>query len=556
MVRNILFMFCVSASFVFLGCSYKSKQGVKKELHSEKKRPNILWITCEDMSPRLGSYGDSVVSTPHIDKLASEGVRFTNVFSVSGVCAPSRAALITGMYPTSFGAMHMRTTSHTATINEITDSAILNRPLYEAVPPVGAVTYAELFRRAGYYTTNNAKTDYQFHNPISAWDECSNKAHWRNRTDANQPFFAVFNIGETHESKVWSNAHKPILVDTHKIAVPPYYPNTPTIKKDIAIHYSNIIRMDSMVGNILQQLEKDGLLNNTIIFFFSDHGDGLPRMKRWTYDAGLKVPLIVRFPNKQAAGTIDERLISFVDFAPTVLSLAQIEIPEYMQGQAFLGEKKAQKEREYIFAARDRMDTALDCIRTVRNKRYKYSKNYMPEKPYVQFMPYRDRMPLMQELLRLNSENKLNEVQKLWFRTTKPKEELFDVIADPHEINNLADDEKYASIKKQLSDTLEKWILFTKDPLTMPETELVKKLWPPDGIQPQTAKVIYDLSGGYIHLSSATKGASIVYQVNEQIGKEHWNLYTTQISQKNIDSIAVTAIRIGFKQSEISKYYF
>ncbi len=547
MQKEFLF-FCSAAVSVSINAC---KTGPEQE--EPEPRPNILWITCEDMSARLGCYGDPIAKTPNIDRLAEQGIRFTQAYSVSGVCAPSRAALITGMYPTSFGAQHMRTTSRTASLDQITDPELLAIPVYEAVPPPEARTYAELFRQAGYYTTNNVKTDYQFHNPITAWDESSNQAHWRNRKDEDQPFFSVFNIMETHESMVWWNASKPLLVDPEEIELPPYYPDSPDIRNDMAIHYSNIIRMDSIVGTILHQLEEDGLLGNTIVFFYSDHGDGLPRMKRWTYDAGLHVPLIVKFPDHRDAGSVYDRLVSFVDFPATALSLAGLEVPDYMHGRPFLGEKKSAP-REYIFAARDRMDPALDCIRTVRDKQYKYSRNYMPERPYVQFLPYRDQMPLMQELFRFRDEERLDSVQQLWFRQTKPDEELFDLLADPHEIHNLAYDPSYRDIKTRLSMALDGWIEETDDPLTLPEPELVKLLWPPDGIQPVTEDVIFSISDGSLILDSPTEGASVAYQQNETIGGDHWMLYTGPLPADTVDSLAATAIRIGWKQSSVTRY--
>lgn len=349
------------------------------------------------------------------------------------------------------------------------------------------------------------------------------------------------------------NADKPLLLDPEDIELPPYYPDSPAIRLDMAIHYSNIMRMDSIAGAFLQQLEEDGLADNTIIFFYSDHGDGLPRMKRWTYDSGLHVPLIVKFPDGRDAGTVNDRLVSFVDFAPTVLSLAGLDIPDYMHGRPFLGEQEAPA-REYIFAARDRMDPALDCIRTVRDSRFKYSRNYMPKRPYVQFLPYRDQMPLMQELFRFRDENRLDSIQALWFRPGKPDEELFDLLADPHEIHNLADDPAYRDIKVRLSRALDEWIEMTGDPLTLPEPELVKKLWPPDGIQPVTADVAFDPSGAGLMLVSETKGASIAYQVNQAMGGEHWELYKGPLPLASVDSIAATAIRIGYRQSTVTKF--
>jgi N-sulfoglucosamine sulfohydrolase len=543
--RNVFLLVTTTFAFSIHGCKTAGEEPVS--------RPNILWITCEDMSPRLGSWGDSLARTPNIDRLAAGGVRFTNAFSVSGVSSPSRAALITGMYPTSFGAQHMRTLSRTASLDMITDPELLAIPVYEAVPPPEARTYAELFRLAGYYTTNNVKTDYQFHNPITAWDESSSTAHWRNRKNKDQPFFAVFNIMETHESRVWMNADKPLLLDPDDIKLPPYYPDSPVIRLDMAIHYSNIMRMDSIAGTILQQLEEDGLSDNTIIFFYSDHGDGLPRMKRWTYDSGLHVPLIIKFPDGRDAGMVNDRLVSFVDFAPTVLLLAGLAIPDYMHGRPFLGERK-EEPREYIFAARDRMDPALDCIRTVRDRRFKYNRNYMHRRPYVQFLPYRDQMPLMQELFRFRDENRLDSIQALWFRPVKPEEELFDILADPHEIHNLAYDPAYRDIKARLSRALDEWIEMTGDPLTLPEPELVKKLWPPDGIQPVTAEVAFKPSGANLMLASETNGASIAYQVNQAIGGDHWELYKGPLPLSSIDSIAATAIRIGYRQSPVTYF--
>lgn len=519
-----------------------------------KNPPNILWITNEDMSPRLGAYGDSIVQTPFLDAFFNESLKFTNAFSVSGVCAPSRSSLITGLYPTAYGAQHMRTLRRTSAIDEITDPELLVIPTYEAVPPVGATTVAEILRRNGYYTTNNSKTDYQFETPITAWDENGKKAHWRNRPDQNQPFFSVFNAMITHESRVWKNADLPLLVDPDAITVPPYYPDNEVVRKDMAIHYSNIIRMDSIVGKILTELKEDGLADNTIVFYFSDHGDGLPRMKRWTYDSGIKVPLGIKIPNSNQGGKETDRLVSFVDFAPTVLSLAGIPIPDYMQGKAFLGNQEAEP-REYIFASHDRMDPSLHCIRTIRDKRYKYMKNFMPERPYIQFLPYRDQMPIMQEILKMKADGTANDVQSLWLADTKPNEELYDLENDHHEINNLAENPDYIQIKKRLKTALEQWITDNDDPLTLPETEIVKKLWPPEGKQPITKKPIIEMKDNYLSIKSATEGASIAFQQNESIGSNHWKLYTEPLAITNIDSLKAVAIRIGFKQSDELMFY-
>jgi N-sulfoglucosamine sulfohydrolase len=386
-------------------------------------RPNILWITCEDISPHLGCYGDKRAKTPSLDKLASEGVRYTHAFSVSGVCAPSRSALITGMYPTSIGTHHMRTT---------------------AVLPEFIRAFPEYLREAGYYCTNNVKTDYNFSHRDETWDESSRTAHWRNRKPG-QPFFAVFNLTTTHESRIRASdeRHNETMArvssgrqNPDKLELPPYYPDTPAVRKDWARYYELVTAMDLEVADILAQLEQDRLVDNTIVFFYSDHGVGLPRAKRWLYDSGIRVPLIIRWPGKLRSGTVEDRLVSFVDFGPTVLSLAGVEIPRHMQGKAFLGEQAAEP-RTYIYAARDRMDERHDIQRAVRDQRYKYIRNYEPHKPYAQHMNTPEQGPTMRELRRLHAEEKLEGPQKLFMRQTKPEEELYDLHEDPDEVNNL-----------------------------------------------------------------------------------------------------------------------
>ena len=527
------------------------------------ERPNILWITVEDMSPRLPAYGDSTVSTPHISRLAEEGIVYENAFVVAPVCAPSRASILTGLYPTSFGAQHMRTMRRTSSIDDVTDPELLAIPTYEAVPPPEVKAFTEYLRAAGYYTTNNSKEDYQFTTPVTAWDASSDTAHWRNRPDPEQPFFAVFNFTTTHESRVWRHADDPWLIDTAKVEVPPYYPDTPVIRRDVARHYNNIHVMDGEVGEILQQLEEDGLTDETIIFFYSDHGDGLPRAKRWLYDSGLHVPLIVRFPegrfpDGQEAGAREDDLVSLIDLPPTMLSLLGLPIPAYMQGQAFLGAAKAAP-RRYIYAAKDRMDPALDNARAVRDKRFKYIYNHHPERPFVQFLPYRDQMALMQELHRLNEADELEGPPALWFRETKPPEELYDTAADPHEIRNLAGDSTYTAKLHALRAAFRVWERQTGDLGLIPETTLVKKLWPPDGVQPQTEPVQFAYADSVfsdvvtVTLASPTEGASIAYALN---GGTDWKLYTEPIRLTESAMLRAQAIRIGYQHSAVRAVRF
>jgi len=537
----------VGLLFGLIGCSV----GTEDEPGFRPTKPlNILWISVEDMSPRLAAYGDPTAYTPNLDRLASEGVKYTNAFSVSGVCAPSRAALITGMYPTSIGAQHMRTLARTAALAQVTDPEALAIPVYEAVPPPEVKCFTEFLRAAGYYCTNNSKTDYQFRPPLTAWDESSTQAHWRSRP-ADMPFFSVFNLTTTHESQVWVRSGTPLLIDAQNIELPPYYPDTPIVRRDVARHYNNIQLMDAEVGLILRQLEEDGLAESTIVIFFADHGDGLPRAKRWLYDSGLRVPLIVRYPDKKRAGGISDELVSFVDFAPAMLSLAGIEIPSYMQGQAFLGSQKG-RERDYIFAAKDRMDPAIDTARAVRDKRFKYIRNYRPEKPFVQFIPYRDQMGLMQELLRLEAEDGLDDVQSLWFRKEKPPEELYDIESDPFEVKNLADVPDFKSKLEELRNAHEDWTKKTHDLGMLPEVELVRRMWPPDGVQPETETPVFSCESGsfdgtvQVDLTCATEGASIGYKFDDS---RRWQLYTGALTIQQTSRITAKAIRIGFKPS-------
>ncbi|MFA7155696.1 MAG: sulfatase, partial [Proteiniphilum sp.] len=336
-------------------------------------RPNILWISTEDFSPHLGCYGDELARTPNIDLLAAEGIRYTNVFTTAAISAPCRAGIITGMYQTSIGCMHMRTTSYRRSVE--------NPVEFTAVPPHYVKAFTEYLRANGYYCTNNSKTDYQFAKdpvPESIWDECGNQAHYKNRPDKNQPFFAVFNYTGTHESRNWDISR--VKTDPDKVKVPPYYPDTDIVRRNLAKMYDNTARLDSVVGRLLDELEKEGLVNNTVIFFWGDHGDGLPRAKRWLYDSGLNIPLIIRFPDKRDAGSVNNDLISSIDLGPTVLSLSGTPVPVHMQGQPFLG-FQAGEAREYVFAARDRVDESYDMMRSVRNKKYLYIQNYYPNEP-------------------------------------------------------------------------------------------------------------------------------------------------------------------------------
>ncbi|MCZ7647280.1 MAG: sulfatase [Planctomycetota bacterium] len=371
-------------------------------------RPNILWFSMEDTTPRFGCYGDKLARTPNLDRLAAGGCIYPNAFCVSGVSAPSRAAIVTGMYPTTLGAQHMRTTH----IDKRTPE--LPTP-YDAVVPPYVKCFPEYLRMAGYYCTNNEKTDYQFAPPFTAWDECGKTGHWRNRREPGQPFFAVFNPTVTHESGMWPKPDKPLRTDPDAVELPPYLPNTRKAREALARQYDNIAESDARLGEILGQLEADRLAENTLVFVWSDHGEGLPRRKRWPYDSGTRIPLIVRWPGTLQPGSRNERLVSLVDLGPTVLSLCGVPLPAHCQGQPFLG--PLEKPREYVYSTRDRHDNAYDMVRSVRDTRYRYVRHFYPGTPYLPWVPYRNRHPVAQELYRLHAEGKLEGDQNFLFRT-------------------------------------------------------------------------------------------------------------------------------------------
>ena len=527
-------------------------------------QPNIIWLVAEDQSPNLPSFGDSTITTPTLSRLAAEGVCYDNFFTAHPVCAPARASIITGMYANRIGASHMRTGPWYS--DEVPPEVVARAAQYlpeaivpyEAVPPPNVKMFTEYLRAAGYYCTNNSKQDYQFKKTMTAWDENSNQAFWAKRQKG-QPFFAVFNFGVTHESRIWAKAEDSLWVaDDLEVPIPPYLPDTEVGRKDVRRMYSNIREMDAQVGEVLDQLEEDGLLDSTIIFWYSDHGGPLPRQKRLLYDSGIKVPMIIRFPGQQFAGQRDNRMISFIDLAPTVLSLAGLEPREYMDGKAFLGEYTRQEEPQYVFGAADRFDEMYDRIRTVRDKRYKYFRYYMPEKPMYLDVAYRRQQPIMQELLRLRDAGELTPEQALWFREQKPREELFDLENDPHELNNLAEDPAYAEKLAELRQVCEDWVEDIDDTGMRPEPELIESMWP-GMVQPETADPVIEWNGTRASLTCATEGASIGYKL---IGAEDdpaempWMIYRSPIEVPVGKELVAIAHRIGYKRSgEVEKAF-
>lgn len=557
--------------FFFVACeSQEDEAGPQYGGLDLPDRPNILWIVAEDLSPVIPAYGDSTIDTPNLDRLFNEGVRYTRMFSVSGVCAPSRFSIATGIYTTRGGAQHMRTSSRPEYMQQI---GVIP---YEATPNSPVRMMSEIMREHRYFTTNNSKQDYQFKAPVTAWDENSPQAHWTHRP-ANTPFFSVINIGITHESQIWARSDDSLLVpDDLDVPIPPYLPDTDLVRNDIHRMYSNISLLDIRVGAILDELEAQNLLEKTVIMFYSDHGGPLPRQKRAIYDSGLHVPFAIRFPEKQLAGMTDGQLISFVDLAPTVLSLAGILIPDFIDGQAFLGPQRATTPRNFIHAASDRFDTEYDAKRAVRDHQFKYIRNLMPNRGYYLAVSYREQMATMQELLRLHDRGGLDEFQSQWFRESKPQEELFNTEADPHELFNLADDPSYREHLIKMRSELEQWMQETNDPGTMDEMQFVERMWP-NHIQPITSPVTPDVKTQVkvtpsndsplvyeihhdselsdslvIHLSSVTKGASIGYQIlsPDQLIGDQWQIYSTSMRLPSDHILKAIAHRIGYAPSD------
>jgi N-sulfoglucosamine sulfohydrolase len=435
---------------------------------ASRVRPNILWISCEDTGPQIGCYGDAHAVTPTLDRLASRGVRYTRAHTVAGVCAPSRSGIITGMYPSTLGSHYMRCRIEV---------------------PDFVRCFPEYLRQAGYYTSNNSKTDYNFLPPPGAWDDSSNKAHWRKRAPG-QPFFSVFNILTTHESQVrlrgpaYAAATARLKPgerqDAARLPLPPYYPDTPESRRDWANYYELVTAMDHQAGDRLRELEHDGLLEDTIVFFWGDHGVGLPRAKRWLYEASTHVPLIVRIPEKfrvpgqGAPGSADPRLVSFIDLAPTVLNLAGVEVPRHMQGQAFLG-PNLPPPRRYVFGARDRMDERYDTIRAVCDGHYRYIRNFEPRVPWTQPLSYAEQGNILKEMRRLRGEGRLAGAALAFMANRKPLEELYDVRQDPWCVRNLAGVTTHRAAEARLRKELDDWMIGTRDLGLIPEPVVAER---------------------------------------------------------------------------------
>lgn len=423
--------------------------------------PNIIWLTSEDNSPFLGCYGDTFATTPNLDKLASEGFLYTHAYANAPVCAPARNTIITGIYACSGGNENMRSYySKSETVK----------------------TYPEFLREMGYYCTNNVKTDYNLGNfdEKSIWDECSDQAHYKNRAPG-QPFFAIFNTTISHESSIHNSIpgeklrHRP-----EQVPLPPYHPATPEMKHDWAQYYDKIEDMDAWVGEKLKELEEAGLAENTIVFYYGDHGGVLARSKRYVYESGTRVPFIVRIPKKfkylfpeKRSGSKVDRIISFVDLAPTLFSIAGIPVPEFLQGHAFLGKQKT-PDPEYAFMFRGRMDERYDMCRAVRDRKFRYIRNYMPYRIYGQHLDYLWRAPSIGSWEQAFLSGECNEIQSAFWKT-KPAEELYDTENDPWEVNNLAGNPEYREVLERMRAASLDWMIRINDTGFIPEAERIER---------------------------------------------------------------------------------
>ena len=411
--------------------------------YAPEKRPNILWLSSEDHGPQMGCYGDAYATTPNLDALAARGMIFKHAWSCAPVCAAARTTIISGMFPASMGAEHMRS---------------------EVPMPAGKRMFPQYLSESGYFCSNGGKEDYNLVKPGQVWDG----KHWRERQPG-QPFFAVLNSTTSHESRLRERPHQAIH-DPAKVRVPAYHPDTPAVRQDWAQYYDTVTTVDAAAGRHLKELANAGLAEDTIVFYWADHGSGMPRSKRWPCNSGLHVPVIVYFPEKwkalapkeYAPGAKSGRLISFVDFAPTVLSLAGVKPPAWMQGHAFAG-RFQEAPQPFIYGFRGRMDERSDVVRSVTDGRYVYLRNYMPHRSQGQHVSYQFKTPTTQIWWKLFAEGKTTEAQSLFWKTPKAPEELYDLETDPDEVRNLAVAPKHQATLKKMRQAQQDFALRVRD---------------------------------------------------------------------------------------------
>lgn len=543
----------------------KHKKHINSAQHSEIiERPNIVLIMVEDLSSRIGAYGDALAITPNIDALAEDGVLFERMFTAAPVCSPSRASAITGQYQQTLGAQHHRT----VTFGDANPDGFK----YLAVPPEHIKAFPELLRRGGYYTVNRSKADYQFGKPFTIWDEHGKKASWHGR-QSGQPFFMMVSDSITHESRLFRydseprNADealiikqlskvlegKPEPVKPDDVIVPPYLPDTLAVRQDIARQYNNVALMDANVGDLLADLKRDEVLGNTIVIWTTDHGDGLPRHKRFLNDSGLMVPFVVRFPDGKFAGTRRGDLASFIDLAPTILGLAGVTLPgeqRYPGRDLF---DPLVSEPNYVFGALDRRDERPAKMRTARDRRYRLIWNGRTD--LARFVPleYSDLAASRADIWRLAADGQLSPDVGQYLQAPSPEFELYDTEKDPYEVNNLASSQTHQPQLNRMKQALMHWRQSLGVNEDRSELEIAMMSWP-DGKQPSTASpsVCLQKDGGQKTLSVEVKdNASVGYRLSggERTISSSWHLYTGPVTFSSDAQVEVRAIRYGHKES-------
>lgn len=450
-----LFIPITTSLLLFLGCT---KPATDSEKVDQPIRPNIIWIIPDDMSANFSCYGETAIQTPHVDQLAAEGVRFTHAYVTVPVCSPARSAFITGMYQTSIGAHHHRSGRGELKIH-----------LPEGVQPI-----PHYFKEAGYYTSlgtwppdskRGQRTDYNFEWDKSIYDG----RDWSGRSEG-QPFFAQIHtrggkLRGTYPSdweKISKNAAEKLgtLTPLEAVDLPPYYPEEPDIIRDWQAYLESVRLTDAMVGEVIARLEEEGIRENTLVLFMTDHGISHARGKQFLYDEGLHVPLVISGPGI-IPGTVREDLVEHIDIAALSLGAADIPIPEKMQAKDILAENY--EARTAVFAARDRCDETVDYIRSVRTKEFKYIRNFLPNRPYLQPNRYKDAKAILIALRNAHEAGRLNSIQELLMRNTRPSEELYDLRADPFEIHNLSGDSLYMEQLLKMRNQLYDWMESTGD---------------------------------------------------------------------------------------------
>lgn len=420
------------------------------------RKPNIIWIIAEDASPHIGCYGETAIQTPHIDALAAEGVRFENAFVTCPVCSPSRSAMITGMYQTAIGSHNHRSQNEGPKAGGNTDY-LASYELPDGIPLIG-----DLFRDAGYYVCNGrdpdaqkpGKTDYNFITKTPPYDG----SDWRQAPEG-MPFFAQIQL----QGGKWRQES----IENGDFALPPYYPDDAVIRKDWSEYLASWERVDQQVGEVVQSLKDAGIYDNTLIVFITDHGISHARGKQFLYEEGIRIPMIVRFPDGRLAGSVRNDLALHIDLAPLSLAFAGIPIPEHLQGRDVFASDYT--ERPFVISARDRCDETIDVIRSVRTPKYKYIRNSLSYRPHLQHNQYKDGKGIVQRLRALHAHEALTPLQDRLFAPDRPPEELYDLEADPFEITNLAGSPEHESALREQRDRLYNWILETRDPGVIPE---------------------------------------------------------------------------------------